>query len=328
MRAPNERHRAVGRGFHRRQVAAPQPRRRRSLPGIRGGMPVRGRAPGDRQHARIQGWSDHAVEERFGFPMCSRWPRRCTGGCRGSRLEPQVPPDPWGTSRFRPLLHGLLYALPGVCFPAAVGMLTGPGVLAALIVALLVGWSLSQGLAYLGYTRLGGQRSGPEAAGAAEGPGGRAGGGGPRHGAHRPASAPRRPPGAALRPGRGHLHAGRRRAAGARRRGVAAGGAGSRRPGQRRRSWLWAGRPYLEHVTWIGMAATPVLALALAVVYTRRTVPRRPAAVRPARSGWGRCPSAGFGLAAAGLLTFPVAAGPTATAASTMRRCLPRCRSR
>ena len=53
-------------------------------------------------------------------------------------------------------------------------------------------------------------------------------------------------------------------------------------------SWSWAGRPTCEHVTWDRLAATPVLALALAVIYTRRTGPRRRLAVR--RQEWlGRC---------------------------------------
>ena len=49
----------------------------------------------------------------------------------------------------------MLYGLPGVFFPAAIGLLAGPGILVTLIVALLVAWSAGQGLAYFGYTRLG-----------------------------------------------------------------------------------------------------------------------------------------------------------------------------
>jgi len=62
-------------------------------------------------------------------------------------------PGPWKASRL--LMHGLLYALPAVCFPAAGALLVGPGVLPALVVALLSGWGLSQGLAAVGYLRLG-----------------------------------------------------------------------------------------------------------------------------------------------------------------------------
>jgi hypothetical protein len=52
-----------------------------------------------------------------------------------------------------PLLHGLLYALPAVCFPAAAGLLGGPGVLPTLVLALLVAWGVSQGVAAVGYLR-------------------------------------------------------------------------------------------------------------------------------------------------------------------------------
>ena len=69
--------------------------------------------------------------------------------------EPEPAPDPWQQSRWQPLLHGLLYALPAVCFPAAGALLAGPGVLPALVVALLVAWGLAQGLAAVGYSRLG-----------------------------------------------------------------------------------------------------------------------------------------------------------------------------
>jgi len=254
----------------------------------------------------FNGWSDHAVEERVGFPdvfalaqeMYRRVPRQ--------PLEPQAPPDPWGPSRFRPLLHGLLYVLPAICFPAAVGLLTGPGVLAVLIVALLVGWSLSQGLAYLGYTRRNQAGPGQErrilrwglAVGLAVialamvltallahaqlpvvlfGTGE-----------------------AAYMLGASVLLV------------LGAGG------------WLMLalapcvvasavflglGRPaYLEHVTWIGLAATPVLALALALVFTKRASPslgRSWSGAEVLRA----LPSAWFGLAAAGLLAFPIAAG-------------------
>ena len=70
--------------------------------------------------------------------------------------EPEPPPDPWRQfSKLRPALHGLLYGLPAVCFPAAAGLLGGPGGVSALLMSLLVSWSTSQALAYLGYLRLG-----------------------------------------------------------------------------------------------------------------------------------------------------------------------------
>src|SRR5258708_3748312 len=104
----------------------------------------------------FEGLGDQVAKLRYGFPdvfalaqdMYFRVPRR--------PAEPQAPPDPWqGGGRLRPALHSLLYALPGICFPAAVGLLIGHGVEITLIVALLIAWSTGQGLAYLGYIRLG-----------------------------------------------------------------------------------------------------------------------------------------------------------------------------
>src|SRR5262249_60245893 len=54
--------------------------------------------------------------------------------------------------------------------------------------------------------------------------------------------------------------------------------------------------------------ATPLLALALAAVFTRRTEPRT-GQLFEASEWLGALPAAGFGLVAAGLLIFPVAAG-------------------
>jgi hypothetical protein len=254
----------------------------------------------------FNGWSDHAIEESFGFPdvfalateMHRRVPRQ--------PLDPQVSPDPWGPSRFRPLLHGLLYVLPAVCFPAAAGLLTGRGVLAVLVAALLAAWALSQGLAYLGYTRRGQAGPGHErpllrrglAVGLAVvvlavsltallahaplavvlfGSG---------EGAYMLGGSVLLVLGAewwlmlALAPG------------------VAASAV-----------FLGLGRPLdLEHLVWIGLAATPALALVLAVMFTKRTSPsvgRTWSGTEVLRA----LPSAWFGLAAAGLLAFPIAAG-------------------
>ena len=80
----------------------------------------------------FEGWSDKAVRDRYGVPdvfalaeqMYLRVPRR--------PAEPEpVAGSVAGQPRLRPALHGLLYGLPTVCFPAAAGLLTGPGVLSA-----------------------------------------------------------------------------------------------------------------------------------------------------------------------------------------------------
>ena len=104
----------------------------------------------------FEGLGDQTAKRRYGYPDVFALAQDMYFRVKREPAEPDVPPDPWeANGKLRPLLHGLLYALPGVCFPAAVGLLIGPGVEIALIVALLAAWSMGQGLAYLGYIRLG-----------------------------------------------------------------------------------------------------------------------------------------------------------------------------
>ncbi len=103
----------------------------------------------------FEGLNDQAALQRYGVPdvfalaeeLYRRVPRR--------PAEPAPPPDLWPASTVRSALHGLLYGLPTVCFPAATGLLAGPHEVSILIVALLASWATSQALAYLGYVRLG-----------------------------------------------------------------------------------------------------------------------------------------------------------------------------
>jgi hypothetical protein len=103
----------------------------------------------------FEGISDQMVRDRYGYPdvfalageMYIQVPRQ--------PAEPPPPADPWQVSKLQPLLHGLLYGLPAVCFPAAAALLAGPGMHVVLIAALLAAWAASQGLASLGYLRLG-----------------------------------------------------------------------------------------------------------------------------------------------------------------------------
>jgi hypothetical protein len=103
----------------------------------------------------FDGLTDQLIRDRYGYgdvfalasEMYLQVPRQ--------PAEPEPEPDPWPVSRLQPLLHGLLYGLPAVCFPAAAALLAGPGVHAALITALLAAWAASQALASLGYQRLG-----------------------------------------------------------------------------------------------------------------------------------------------------------------------------
>jgi hypothetical protein len=256
----------------------------------------------------FDGLGDQAAKLRYGFPdvfalaqdMYFRVPRR--------PAEPEEPPDPWqNAGRLRPPLHSLLYALPGICFPAAVGLLVGHGVEITLIVALLAAWSTGQGLAYVGYTRLGrtldkGQTRrvlrvaltvGLAVIAVALATTARL--------AHAHTSA--------LIFGAGEgaymLGAGVLMVLGVEEWLLAALGPGVVGSA----AFLLLGRPVrLEHVVWAGLAATPLLALAFAAVFTRRTGKKTGRLFQP--SEWlGALPACAFGLVAAGLLIFPVAAG-------------------
>jgi hypothetical protein len=103
----------------------------------------------------FEGISDQAARQRYGalnvFALAEELYRRVPR----DPAEPAPAPDPWAAHRLRPAVHGVLYGLPAVCFPAAAGLLTGTGVLSMLVVALLTSWASSQALAYLGYLQLG-----------------------------------------------------------------------------------------------------------------------------------------------------------------------------
>jgi hypothetical protein len=278
----------------------------------------------------FEGWSDKAARDHCGLPdvftlaeqMYLRVPRR--------PAEPDESPDPWQVATVRPALHGLLYGLPTVCFPAAAGLLAGPGVVGLLVVVSLVSWAISQSLAYLGYLRLGqadpalaarllraGLGTGLAAVLLALAVAGLA--------------LPVRVPAVFFAAGLGAYMLGATVliVLGAERlllAAVAPGVLGAA-------AFLLLGRPAeLTDPAWAALAATPLLALALAAARaTRAAGGRSPsrgrhAAARSepagrARTGQaggrlvtgaelrGALPSAGFGLVAAGLFAFPVAAG-------------------
>ena len=272
----------------------------------------------------FDGWNDKAVSDRYGMPdvftlaeeMYRRVPRRPAG--------PELPPDPWQVSKVRPALHGLLYGLPTACFPAAVGLLTGPGVLSVLIVVSLASWAISQSLAYLGYLRLGQAGQVPAArlllAGLIAGLAGVllalavAG-----------VALPVRTAAVIFAAGLGAYMLGATVliTLGAERLLLAAAAPGVLGAV----TFLALGRPpQLAHPAWIALAATPLLALTLAAARAARTAGLtrhsrgRHARASSAPTGQqggrlitaaelrGALPSAGFGLLAAGLFAFPVAA--------------------
>ncbi len=255
------------------------------------------------------GISDRTARLRYGAgvdvfvlaqEMYFRVPRR--------PAEPEPPPDPWRhVSKFQPALRGLLYALPAVCFPAAGALLAGPGARTVLVVALLAGWGLSQGLASIGYLRLSATDTGQArrvlrvglAVGLA------------LVAAAMTATAvvvhPRIPvlvfgasEGAYMLAACVLLVLGAQR-------------------------WLLAAlvpavlasaaflllhKPAgLVHVAWAGLAVTVIAALVLAIAFTRRISPSAGRLLVAAELR-AALPAIGFGLVAAGLLIFPVLAGP------------------
>lgn len=255
----------------------------------------------------FDGVSDRAARATYDAPdvfalarlLYARVPRR--------PAPPAPEPDPWQASS--PVLHGLLYALPAVCFPAADTLLVGPGVLPALVIALVSGWGLSQGLAAVGYRRLG--TSGPAQARLVLGTG---------LACCLVAVAlvtvatallvHARPPVLAFGAGEGMYMLGAcvLIVAGAERWLPAA-----LAPGVTAATvFLVLGKPAeLADQTWAALAATPLLACVIAGVLA---VGPRQRAERPGRrlgrgELTGAVPAAVLGVTLAGLLTFPVAAG-------------------
>jgi hypothetical protein len=256
----------------------------------------------------FEGFNDRAVQEEYGVKDVFALARAMYRRVSRRPAAPAPASDPWQMNRLRPLLHGLLYALPAVCFPAAGGLLGGPGVLPTLVVALLVAWGLSQGLACIGYLRRAGTADEGQVRRVL-----RAGLGaglvlvalamlaarldlhshplvlffGAGEGVYMLGACVLMVVGAetwlpvALAPG------------------VVGSGV-----------FLYLGRPPgLEHLAWVALGATPLLAGLIALACTRKQgfragrlliAPELRAAV----------PAIAFGVVAAGLLSFPVVAGP------------------
>lgn len=255
----------------------------------------------------FDGISDRAARAVYHMPdvfvlaraLYTRVPRR--------PAAPAAQPDPWQAST--PLPHGLLYALPAVFFPAADTLLVGPGVLAALVITLVSGWGLSQGLAAVGYLRLG--TSGPASARLVLGTGLAACMGVVALVTLTTAlTLHARPAVLAFCAGEGTymLAACVLMVAGAERWLPAA-----LAPGVTAAVvFIAAGKPAgLQDQTWVGLAATPVIACVLAAAHTAGAGQTNERQGRlPGRAELlGAAPAAVLGMTLAGLLTLPVAAG-------------------
>jgi hypothetical protein len=256
----------------------------------------------------FDGFSDRTVRDEYGVRDVFALARALYLRVPRQPADPAPAQDPWQVSRFRPLLHGLLYALPAVCFPAAGALLVGPGVLPTLVVALLVAWGLSQGLACIGYLRRAGTADEGQVRRVL-----RAGLGaglvmvaltmlaarlylhsyplvlffGAGEGVYMLGACVLMVVGAetwlpvALAPG------------------VVGSGV-----------FLYLGRPHgLEHLAWAALGATPLLACVIAIACSRKHGPRT-GRLLIASELWAAGPAIAFGVVAAGLLTFPVVAGP------------------
>ncbi|HWE89982.1 MAG TPA: hypothetical protein VG317_11025 [Pseudonocardiaceae bacterium] len=101
------------------------------------------------------GLSDQAARVRYDFRDVFALAERMYGRVPRNPVEPEALPDPWHVPPFRCVLHALLYAMPALCFPIAAPLLGGGLPLVLLVIAMVVSWSASQGMSYLGYVRLG-----------------------------------------------------------------------------------------------------------------------------------------------------------------------------
>ncbi|GAB1644437.1 hypothetical protein [Krasilnikovia sp. MM14-A1259] len=80
------------------------------------------------------------------------------------RLFRQVPPEPqpdrpvtgpWRATPVTHVLRGVVFGLPALAYLAVADRIAGPRAAVVLVVSVLLSWAAGQGLAYLGYVRLG-----------------------------------------------------------------------------------------------------------------------------------------------------------------------------
>ncbi len=103
----------------------------------------------------MDGMSDQTARISHGFPDVFALAEALF---RRTSRRPAVPGaavNPWRTTIGRPALHGLLFALPALCYPVASGFMADRRALSLLVVSMLVSWPAGQGLSYLGHARRG-----------------------------------------------------------------------------------------------------------------------------------------------------------------------------
>ena len=224
---------------------------------------------------------------------------------RTARWPAEPPPQElWAADPRTHVGHAVLYGLPAASYAVATPLLSGGGALTVVLVSMVTSWTLSQALAYLGYARL----SGLDRGGAAQVL---------RVGLPAGAAAL----GVALAVAAFLAPVGWAVLAFAAAQGVYLLAATvllvlkaerwvfvALAPGALASvAYLVAGRPSsVDGVLWLPLVVSALLACAFAVVLTRTSGPR--ARLTPSRTELrGALAQAQFGLAAAGLLAFPVA---------------------
>lgn len=102
-----------------------------------------------------EGIGDQAARARYGFADVFSLAEHLYYTVARQPAEPPAEAPRWQAHWREHVLHGLLFALPALCFPVAVPLLGGTATLAAYVSATLASWALSQALAYLGFVRAG-----------------------------------------------------------------------------------------------------------------------------------------------------------------------------
>lgn len=102
-----------------------------------------------------EGFSDQTVRVCYGFPDVFALAEDLHRRVPPSPTEPAAEPDPWRTPVWRHALRGLLFGLPSLCYPVAAPLMSDVDAVPVLLVSTVCSWALSQGLAFLGYSRLG-----------------------------------------------------------------------------------------------------------------------------------------------------------------------------
>lgn len=101
----------------------------------------------------MDGMSDQSTRVKYGFPDVFSLAEELFRQTKRQPAEPGDAPNPWRTTIGKHVLHGVLFALPALCYPVASTLMVDRGALLLLVTSMLVSWPASQGLSYLGHSR-------------------------------------------------------------------------------------------------------------------------------------------------------------------------------